>query len=190
MTQSIRIMIIDDSALFRGWLIQSLSADPRFEVVGFAVNAMDAQTKIPLLKPDLLTLDIEMPGMSGIEFLKQFLPRHPIPVILVSSLNLRVFEALEAGAVDFVRKPDAQSGLSREIFLSTLKSKLAMAAKANVHLPSAPEREKKNRFRLCVLWESLLPFREGHCSQGAETVPLPSSPSALPPAAQRRSLRW
>lgn len=143
MTQSIRIMIIDDSALFRGWLIQSLSADPRFEVVGFAVNAMDAQTKIPLLKPDLLTLDIEMPGMSGIEFLKQFLPRHPIPVILVSSLNLRVFEALEAGAVDFVRKPDAQSGLSREIFLSTLKSKLAMAAKANVHLPSTPVREKK-----------------------------------------------
>ena len=164
MTQSIRIMIIDDSALFRGWLIQSLSADPRFEVVGFAVNAMDAQTKIPLLKPDLLTLDIEMPGMSGIEFLKQFLPRHPIPVILVSSLNLRVFEALEAGAVDFVRKPDAQSGLSREIFLSTLKSKLAMAAKANVHLPSAPEREKKEPL------SSLRPLRKPASIPGGTPV--------------------
>ncbi len=136
MNQPIRVMIIDDSAVFRSLLSQGLSADPRFEVVGFAVNAIDAQNKIPFLNPDLLTLDVEMPGMSGIEFLKQYLPRHPIPVILVSSLNLRVFEALEAGAVDFVRKPDVGNGLSKEIFLNTLRAKLVMAAGAKVHLPS------------------------------------------------------
>ena len=137
MQSVIRIMVIDDSAVFRSWLIQSLSSEPQFEVVGFAVDAMDAQKKIPVLKPDILTLDVEMPGMSGIEFLKQLLPTHPIPVILVSSLNLRVFDALEAGAVDFVRKPDGQNGLSREIFLNTLRTKLLMASKAHVHLPAS-----------------------------------------------------
>ena len=138
MDHKLKLMVVDDSPLFRTWLIHSLSADDRFQVVGYAVNALDAQEKIPLLQPDMLTLDIEMPGMSGIEFLKQLLPVHPIPVILVSSLNLRVFDALEAGAVDFVRKPDEANGLSKEIFLSMLRSKLLVAAASHVHLPSVP----------------------------------------------------
>ena len=119
MDHKLKLMVVDDSPLFRTWLIRSLSEDDRFQVVGYAINAFDAQEKIPQLQPDMLTLDIEMPGMSGIDFLKQLLPVHPIPVILVSSLNLRVFDALEAGAVDFVRKPDESNGLSKEIFLYT-----------------------------------------------------------------------
>lgn len=122
MDHKLKLMVVDDSPLFRTWLIRSLSEDDRFQIVGYAVNALDAQEKIPLLQPDMLTLDIEMPGMSGIDFLKQLLPVHPIPVILVSSLNLRVFDALEAGAVDFVRKPDEANGqcLKRFFFLHSL----------------------------------------------------------------------
>lgn len=128
-------MVVDDSVLFRNFLVQSLGSDSRFEVVGYAANAFDAKKRIPLLKPDLLTLDIEMPGMSGLEFLKELLPIHPIPVILVSSLNIRVFDALAAGAVDFVHKPDLESNLGKETFLTILKTKVAVSAKAKVQLP-------------------------------------------------------
>lgn len=130
-------MIIDDSVVFRSWLLKNLGQDPHFEIVGYAVDAFDAQKKIPLLKPDILTLDIEMPGMSGLDFLKEVLPRNPLPVILVSSLNMRVFDALSAGAVDFVRKPDMESNVRKEAFLATLISKLLVASKAHVRLTPA-----------------------------------------------------
>ena len=132
MQQKIRVMVVDDSLLFRTWLIQSLSADPRFEVVGYAVNALDAKNKLPLLKPDIMTMDIEMPGMTGMEFLKEVLPSHPVPVILVSSLNVRVFDALAAGAVDFVRKPEEGQ---RDAFLRNLMTKLTIGKNARVRLP-------------------------------------------------------
>lgn len=136
MQNKIRLMIIDDSAVYRSWLIRSLSQDERFDIVGYGTNAFDAERKIPLLKPDILTLDIEMPGMSGIEFLKELLPRHPIPVILVSSLNVKVFDALEAGAVDFVKKPDMGSAAEKEAFLKKLSSKLVLARSFHVRLPA------------------------------------------------------
>ena len=132
MQQKIRVMVVDDSLVFRTWLVQSLSADPRFEVVGYAVNALDAKGKLPLLNPDIMTLDIEMPGMSGLEFLKEVLPSHPVPVILVSSLNMRVFDALAAGAVDFVRKPEEGQ---RDAFLRNLMAKLTIGKNAKVRLP-------------------------------------------------------
>lgn len=137
MESKIKVMVIDDSVVFRSFLITNIEKDPRFEVVGYAINAFDAEKKIPLLRPDVLTLDIEMPGMTGIEFLKQLLPKHPLPVILVSSLNLRVFDALAAGAVDFVRKPDMSSNNRKEAFLAMLISKLVIASKSKVRLPSS-----------------------------------------------------
>lgn len=135
MTKKIRLMVVDDSIVFRSWLLQNLGADPRFEIVGYAVDALDAKNKLPVLKPDIMTMDIEMPGMTGMEFLKEVLPIHPVPVILVSSLDVRVFDALAAGAIDFVRKPSTKEG-AKEAFLSTLKSKLAVGANAHVRLPS------------------------------------------------------
>lgn len=137
MLNKIKLMIIDDSVLFRSWLIQSIEKDTRFEIVGYAKDAFDAKKKIPVLKPDILTLDIEMPGMSGLDFLKEYLPTHPIPVILVSSLNMRVFDALAAGAVDFVRKPDMENNVRRDAFLSTLLPKLFVAASSRVRVPAA-----------------------------------------------------
>lgn len=136
MQQKIRLMIVDDSLLFRSWLMQNLGADPRFEIVGYAINARDAESKLALLKPDIMTLDIEMPGMSGLDFLKKVLPSHPVPVILVSSLNVRVFDALAAGAIDFVRKPDMEMEGGKEAFLTTLKAKLSIGANAKVRLAS------------------------------------------------------
>lgn len=138
MQKKIKVMVIDDSALFRNFLIQNINADSRFEVIGFAINAFDAKNKIPLLKPDAVTLDIEMPGMSGLDFLKEFLPHYPVPVILVSSLNMKVFDALAVGAVDFVRKPDIDNHILKDAFIATLLTKLVIASNSRVRLPSAP----------------------------------------------------
>lgn len=135
--KKIRVLVVDDSMLFRKLLIDHISSLADMEVVGFAINAYDARQKIPQLKPDVVTLDVEMPGMNGIEFLKQLIPQNPIPVILVSSLNLNVFEALSAGAVDFVRKPDMGPENTTKIFLNTLAAKVKIAAKSNVVIPAA-----------------------------------------------------
>lgn len=128
--KKIRVLVVDDSAVARTFLIKGLSAYPNIEIVGYAINALDAKTKILRLQPDVMTLDVEMPGTNGIDFLKQLLPEHPLPVILVSSLNLRVFDALAAGAVDFVRKPDGVE--SRESFLRALSQKIVVASCAKV----------------------------------------------------------
>lgn len=128
--RKIRVLVVDDSAVARTLIINGLKAYPNIEVIGSAINALDAKAKILRLNPDVMTLDVEMPGTSGIDFLSQLLPEHPLPVILVSSLNLRVFDALAAGAVDFVRKPDGTE--SRESFLRTLSQKIVVASYAKV----------------------------------------------------------
>lgn len=170
MDRKIKVMVVDDSPLFRAWLIRSLSNDDRFQVVGYAENAFDATDKIPRLQPDVLTLDIEMPGMSGIEFLKKLLPTHPIPVILVSSLNLRVFDALEAGAVDFVRKPDESNGLSKEIFFSTLRSKLVIASASHVRLPGSASRLRTTATRMTTPQVLSRPAAASSLKSSSETV--------------------
>lgn len=131
--RKIRVLVVDDSAVARAFLIKGLAAYPHIEIVGYAINALDAKAKILRLHPDVMTLDVEMPGTSGIDFLAQLLPEHPLPVILVSSLSLRVFDALAAGAVDFVRKPDGSE--SRESFLRSLAQKITVASCAKVVPP-------------------------------------------------------
>ena len=130
--KKIRVMVVDDSILARSLLIKGLSSHPNIEVVGYAINTMDAKNKFSKLNPDVMTMDVEMPGMDGISFLKQFLPENPVPVILVSSLNLKVFDALSAGAVDFVRKPEKEG---QDAFIETLTQKVIAAASAKVRPP-------------------------------------------------------
>ncbi len=137
MNKKIRVFIVDDSLLFRKVLIDNLSQNPNIEVVGYAIDAFDAERKIPLLKPDVVTVDVEMPRISGIDFVKMLLPKYAVPVILVSSMNLNVFEALSAGAVDFVRKPDMTVSNSSSTFLNTLMSKIFIASRAKIKVPAA-----------------------------------------------------
>ena len=134
LSKKIKVLIVDDSSFFRQMMIQAFSSQTDIEVVGYAINAYDARQKIPKLQPDVMTLDVEMPGINGIEFLKQLLPTTPLPVILVSSLNLSVFDALSAGAVDFVRKPDMSRANSKNIFFSALLSKLRIASVSKVRV--------------------------------------------------------
>lgn len=126
--------MVDDSIFFRQMLIRDLQARSNIEVVGFAASAFEARTKIPSIKPDVITMDVEMPGLSGIDFLKELLPKFPIPVILVSSLNLSVFDALAAGAVDFVQKPDMSKDYSVKTFFTVLNSKIYIASRAKVNV--------------------------------------------------------
>ncbi len=139
MIKKIRVFVVDDSIFFRQMLINDLKERSNLEVVGFAASALEARTKIPTIKPDVITMDVEMPGLSGIDFLKELLPKYPIPVILVSSLNLSVFDALAAGAVDFVQKPNMTKDYNVKSFFNVLNSKIFIAsrAKVNVKQPQA-----------------------------------------------------
>lgn len=137
MKEKIRVLVVDDSMLFRKVLIDNLSKNPNIEVIGYAVDAFDAERKILSLKPDVVTMDVEMPRLNGIDFVKRLLPKYPVPVILVSSLNLNVFEALSAGAVDFVRKPDMTKSYSINSFLTALNSKIFVASRAKIKVPGS-----------------------------------------------------
>ena len=134
--KKIRVLVVDDSLLARSMITKGLSAHPRIEVVGFAINTLDARQKIPALNPDVMTMDVEMPGQNGIEFLKEYLPTHPVPTILVSSLNLKVFDALAAGAVDFVRKPTTDD--TQAAFITALAQKVLVASMSRVRISRAP----------------------------------------------------
>lgn len=130
--KKIKLLIIDDSIMFRNVLSKQLSQDISIEVVGTAVDPYDALDKIEKLKPDILTLDVEMPKMNGLTFLKKIMRENPIKVVLVSSMNISVFDALDAGAVDFVKKPDMSSGRDLEIFFRDLRTKIKVASIARL----------------------------------------------------------
>lgn len=104
----IKVLIVDDSLLIRQMFSRILSGDPEIEVVATAIDASDARAKIKKFEPDVITLDIEMPGMDGISFLKKIMALRPTPVVMVSSLTQRgateTILALEYGAVDYVPK--------------------------------------------------------------------------------------
>jgi two-component system, chemotaxis family, protein-glutamate methylesterase/glutaminase len=134
--RKIRVLIIDDSALVRQIVQASLSADPGIEVVGVAQDPFMARDKIISLLPDVLTLDVEMPRMDGVEFLRRLMPQYPLPVVMLSSLTQRgkqiTLDALEAGAVDFVSKPAGDQGRKLPEVMQELRTKIKIAASANV----------------------------------------------------------
>ena len=129
----IRVLVVDDSIMFRNMLVQGLNADPNIEVVAEAEDAYAARDAIIKFKPDVMTLDVELPRMNGIEFLRRLMPQYPIPVVMISALNNKVFDALEAGAVDFVNKPSNLNRAQLNDFLAQeLATKVKIASTAKV----------------------------------------------------------
>lgn len=128
----IKVLVVDDSALVRELLSKGINMDPQLEVVGKARDPFDARDQIVKFKPDVITLDVEMPKMDGVEFLRRLMRQYPLPVIMVSSLTERnsiiTLQALEAGAVDFVLKPSTNISRGLNEMLEEIRVKIKMAA--------------------------------------------------------------
>jgi len=133
---SIKVLVVDDSALIREVLSRMLARDGDIDVVGTAIDPIDAREKIKLLNPDVVTLDIEMPNMNGLQFLDKLMRLRPTPVVMVSTLTKKgaseTLLALELGAVDFVAKPSAESDGGIDAFGTNLRDKIRAAAKSDV----------------------------------------------------------
>jgi two-component system chemotaxis response regulator CheB len=132
----IRVLIVDDSALVRSLLTDILRTDPGIEVVGAASDAHVAREKIKQLNPDVLTLDVEMPKMDGITFLKNLMRLRPMPVVMVSSLTERgadvTLDALAIGAVDYLSKPKIDLAATLKDYSEELIEKIKTASRASV----------------------------------------------------------
>lgn len=134
--EKIRVLIVDDSALVRKLLKDILSTDLQIEVVGTAVDPYEAREKIKRHNPHVITLDVEMPKMDGLTFLRNLMRLHPIPVIMISTLTEKgadiTLQALELGAVDFVAKPKIDIAHSIDDYAEEIISKVKIASHANI----------------------------------------------------------
>lgn len=132
MRRKIKVLIVDDSLIFREVLARGIASDEQIEVVATAVDPFDARDKILAFHPDVMTCDINMPKMDGIAFIKKLLPQYPLPVIVISSISDKVFEAMDVGAVDFVAKPDVNKIGEVKRFILDIIEKIKIASKCKV----------------------------------------------------------
>ncbi|MEK6323237.1 MAG: chemotaxis response regulator protein-glutamate methylesterase [Acidobacteriota bacterium] len=138
--KKIRVLVVDDSALMRKLISKLLEGDPEIEVIATAIDGCFALTKVAQLKPDVVTLDVDMPRMDGLTALGELVSKHRTPVIMLSSLTTRgaalTMQALEKGAVDFVCKPSGTARLPE--MADELVSKIKAAARTNVAALGSP----------------------------------------------------
>ncbi len=134
MNRNIKVLVVDDSAIVRKIFTEELSHERGMEVVGTAPDPYVARDKIVRLKPDVVTLDLEMPRMDGLAFLKKLMKHHPLPVIIVSSLTKKggrlAMEAMESGAVEVLSKPGSSYSVGE--MMQQLADKIRAAARARV----------------------------------------------------------
>jgi two-component system chemotaxis response regulator CheB len=141
----IQALIVDDSAVVRQTLTEILSSDPRIEVMGTAADPFIAAERISENIPDVITLDVEMPRMDGITFLRKIMSQHPVPVVICSSLTASgsetALKALEYGAVEIIQKPR----MDTKQFLEESRIRIcdAVAAAASVRVKRIPEQARR-----------------------------------------------
>ena len=143
MTTKIRVLVVDDSALVRSLLTAIINRQPDMQCIGAAPDPLVAREMIRELNPDVLTLDVEMPRMDGIEFLSRLMHLRPMPVVMVSTLTEQGAEvtlrALELGAIDFVAKPKIGVADGLRLLAEDITEKVRIAAKARVRKPAASD---------------------------------------------------
>jgi two-component system chemotaxis response regulator CheB len=169
---TIKVLIVDDSAVVRKILSQQLNQDAEIEVVGTAPDPYIARDKIIALKPDVITLDIEMPRMDGITFLRKLMKHHPLPVVVVSSLTPQggalAMEAIDAGAVDVLCKPGTAytvGDLSQD-----LVQKVKAASKAKLKKMSSDVSKESRPQRLSLTKTTDKIFAIGASTGGVEAL--------------------
>ncbi len=189
MNRPIKVLIVDDSSLVRSLLKQGLEQWGDIKIIGEACDPYVASELISQNRPDVITLDIEMPKMNGIEFLKHIMSQLPIPVIMVSSLSERgkqiTMDALSFGALDFVTKPQANEQGSLSKMLTDLHSKILMAATITPRHLTLPKVTTPYQ----ITENQSIPFRPhavvviGASTGGTEAIRtiLPRLPSNFPP---------
>jgi two-component system, chemotaxis family, protein-glutamate methylesterase/glutaminase len=148
----VRVLVVDDSALMRQLLSGLLSEDPGIEVVGTAPDPHVARERIKALNPDVVTLDVEMPLMDGVTFLRKIMTLRPMPVVMISTLTQSgaevTLEALEAGAVDFVAKPSHDVANGMAALAGELQEKVKAAARTRVGTRRVPAKPTVRRERI------------------------------------------
>ena len=134
----IKVLIVDDSAMIRAALTRIINAAPDLEVVGAAPDPVVAREMIKTLNPDVLTLDVEMPRMNGLEFLEHLMRWRPMPVIMISSFTAAgseaTLKALDLGAVDYVTKPGMDSISLPQDYAEDIRDKIRAASGARLKL--------------------------------------------------------
>lgn len=184
--KKIKVLVVDDSPVFRALLAQLINSDPELEVVAMAEDPYQARDLIKIHNPDVLTLDIEMPKMNGVQFLKNLMRLRPMPVVMISTLTQHGAEptltALELGAVDYFPKPAVDNTGDMVNYKDHINDKIKMAAGANVfqdrtkHAPSQTIAPNNLRTKVEVI-------AIGASTGGTEAVRqvLSALPSGLPP---------
>lgn len=160
--KKIRVLVVDDSQLIRKLLTEILSSAPDIEVIGTAEDPFDAREKIKQLNPDVLTLDVEMPKMDGISFLRNLMRLRPMPVVMISTLTEKgapaTLDALALGALDYVTKPQGGAWHELRQYEEEIQSKVRAAAQANLH---ALERMQNRSVETPTVVSSVQTFRSG-----------------------------
>ena len=154
MTAPVRVLIVDDSAVMRQLLSTLLAEDPEIEVVGTAPDPLVARDRIKMLNPDVITLDVEMPHMDGVSFLRKIMTLRPMPVVMISTLTKAgaevTLEALEIGAIDFIAKPATNQAAEMAALATELQTKVKNAARVKVgarrSAPAAPKPARRETF--------------------------------------------